>query len=108
MREAGSHIGDTTVVGGAARLPYWGPMLASALGIPLTYREGGEVGGAFGAARLGRLAATGEDPVKVCTAPKISRVVEPVPALKEQMAPRRGLFVDLYKNLKTSFREFGR
>lgn len=108
LREAGSHIGDTTVVGGAARLPYWGPMLASALDIPLTYREGGEVGGAFGAARLGRLAATGEDPVKVCTAPKVSRVVEPVPALKAQMAPRRAMFVDLYRNLKASFREFGR
>jgi len=108
LKDAGSHIGDTTVVGGAARLPYWGPMLASALNVPLTYREGGEVGGAFGAARLGRLAATGEDPVKVCTAPKVSRVVEPVPALKEQMASRRVLFVDLYKNLKSSFREFGR
>lgn len=108
LREAGSTIGDTTVVGGAARLPYWGPMLASALDIPLTYREGGEVGGAFGAARLGRLADTGEDPVKVCTAPKVSRVVEPVAALKDQMAPRRALFVDLYKNLKSSFREFGR
>jgi xylulokinase len=108
LREAGSEIGDVTVVGGAARLPYWGPMLASALDVPLTYREGGEVGGAFGAARLGRLAATGEDPVKVCTAPKVSRVVQPVAALKEQMAPRRALFVSLYKNLKTSFREFGR
>ncbi len=108
LKEAGSKIDDITVVGGAARLPYWGPMLASALNAPLTYREGGEVGGAFGAARLGRLAATGEDPVKVCTAPKVSRVVEPVPAIKEQMAPRRVLFVDLYKNLKSSFREFGR
>jgi xylulokinase len=108
LKEAGSKIGDVTVVGGAARLPYWGPMLASALDVPLTYREGGEVGGAFGAARLGRLAATGEDPVKVCTAPKVSRVVEPVTALKEQMAPRRSLFVNLYRNLKTSFREFGK
>jgi len=108
LREAGSAINDTTVVGGAARLPFWGPMLASALDIPLTYREGGEVGGAFGAARLGLLAATGEDPVKVCTAPKVSRVVEPVQALKDQMAPRRALFVDLYKSLKPSFREFGR
>ncbi len=107
LKEAGSKIGDVTVVGGAARLPYWGPILASALDVPLTYREGGEVGGAFGAARLGRLAATGEDPVKVCTAPKVSRVVEPVPALKEQMAPRRSLFVNLYNNLRTSFREFG-
>jgi xylulokinase len=108
LKEAGSKIGDVTVVGGAARLPYWGPMLASALDVPLTYREGGEVGGAFGAARLGRLAATGEDPVKVCTAPKVSRVVEPVKALQEQMSPRRSLFVNLYKNLKTSFREFGK
>jgi xylulokinase len=108
LKEAGSTIGDITVVGGAARLPYWGPMLASALDVPLTYREGGEVGGAFGAARLGRLAVTGEDPVKVCTAPKVSRIVEPVPALKAEMAPRRALFVDLYKNLKSSFREFGR
>ena len=108
LKEAGSKIGDVTVVGGAARLPYWGPMLASALDVPLTYREGGEVGGAFGAARLGRLAATGEDPVKVCTAPKVSRVVQPVAALQEQMAPRRALFVSLYKNLKASFREFGR
>ncbi len=108
LREAGSAIGDTTVVGGASRLKFWGPMLASALAIPLTYREGGEVGGAFGAARLGRLADTGEDPVKVCTAPKVSRVVEPVAALQEQMAPRRAQFVDLYKNLKSSFREFGK
>lgn len=108
LKEAGSFIGDITVVGGAARLPYWGPMLASALDVPLTYREGGEVGGAFGAARLGLLAATGEDPVKVCTAPKVSKVVEPVTALKDQMAPRRALFMDLYKSLKPSFREFGR
>ncbi len=108
LKEAGSKIGDVTVVGGAARLPYWGPMLASALNVPLTYREGGEVGGAFGAARLGRLAATGEDPVKVCTPPKVSRVVEPVAALKEQMAPRRALFMGLYQHLKTSFREFGK
>ncbi len=108
LKEAGSHVGDVTVVGGAARLPYWGPMLASALDVPLTYREGGEVGGAFGAARLGLLAATGGDPVTVCTAPKVSNIVEPVTALKNQMAPRRALFTDLYKSLKPSFREFGR
>ena len=108
LKEAGSQIGDVTVVGGAARLPFWGPMLATALDVPLTYREGGEVGGAFGAARLGRVAATGEDPVKVCTAPKVSRIVQPVATQKQQMAPRRALFVSLYQNLKTSFREFGK
>lgn len=108
LKDAGSHIDDITVVGGAARLPFWGPMLATALDAPLTYREGGEVGGAFGAARLGLLAATGADPASVCTAPPVSKVVEPVQQLKDQMAPRRALFVDLYKSLKPSFREFGR
>ena len=108
LKEAGSEISDVTVVGGAARLPYWGPMLATALNVPLTYREGGEVGGAFGAARLGRLALTGEDPDKVCVAPPVTRIVKPEAGLKEQMAHRRPLFVSLYQNLKKSFREFAR
>jgi len=108
LKEAGSAIGDITVVGGAARLPFWGPMLATALDAPLTYREGGEVGGAFGAARLGLLAAAGGDPAKICTAPKISRVVEPDTALSAHMAPRRAQFISLYRNLKSSFREFGK
>jgi xylulokinase len=108
LKEGGGEIGDVTVVGGGARLPYWGRILASALDLPLTYREGAEVGAAFGAARLGRLAVTGEDPDKVCLAPKVARVVEPENQFKEQLAPRRALFASLYRNLKTSFREFAR
>jgi xylulokinase len=106
LREAGSEIDDVTVVGGGSRLPYWGPILASAMNLPLTYREGAEVGAAFGAARLGHLALTGEAPAKVCTAPKVSRVVQPDGALAARFAPRRALFVSLYQNLKRSFREY--
>ncbi|MDE2501270.1 MAG: xylulokinase, partial [Alphaproteobacteria bacterium] len=69
---------------------------------------GGEVGAAFGAARLGRLADTGEDPDTVCVAPKVTRIVQPDTALREQMTRRRPLFVRLYQNLKGSFREFAR
>ena len=108
LKEAGSEIGDISVVGGGARLPYWGRILASALDAPLTYREGGEVGGAFGAARLGRLALTGENPDTVCLAPKVARIVEPEADLKAQMAPRRLVFTSLYRNLKGTFREFAR
>ena len=106
LKEAGSEIDDVTVVGGGSRLPYWGPILASALNLPLTYREGAEVGAAFGAARLGQLALTGESPAKVCTAPKVARVVQPDAALRERLAPRRALFISLYQNLKKSFREY--
>ncbi|MBU6298599.1 MAG: xylulokinase [Alphaproteobacteria bacterium] len=108
LLESGGTIGDISVTGGGARLPYWGRILASALNLPLTYREGGEVGAAFGAARLGRLAATGEDSDKVCIAPKVTRVVQPEAGLREQMALRRPLFARLYQNLKGSFREFAR
>ncbi|MDE1937933.1 MAG: xylulokinase [Alphaproteobacteria bacterium] len=108
LLESGGTIGDISVTGGGARLPYWGRILASALNLPLTYREGGEVGAAFGAARLGRLADTGEDPDTVCVAPKVTRIVQPDTALREQMTRRRPLFVRLYQNLKGSFREFAR
>jgi xylulokinase len=40
------------------------------LGIPVHRVEEGEVGAALGGARLGRLAATGEDPEQVCTRPR--------------------------------------
>ncbi|MDE2185032.1 MAG: xylulokinase [Alphaproteobacteria bacterium] len=108
LKEAGGEIADVTVVGGGSRLPYWGPILASALNLPLTYREGGEVGAAYGAARLGRLALTGERPSAVCTAPAIARVVEPVAEMREQLALRRALFVNLYQSLRKSYREYGR
>ena len=108
LLESGGEIGDISVTGGGARLPYWGRILASAIDHPLTYREGGEVGAASGAARLGRLASTGENPDKVCVAPPVTRIVEPEAAFKDQMTRRRPLFVSLYQNLKRSFREFAR
>jgi xylulokinase len=108
LLESGGKLGDVSVTGGGARLPYWGSILASALDHPLTYREGGEVGAASGAARLGRLALTGEDPDKVCTAPPVTRIVGPDAALKQRMAARRPLFIGLYQNLRKSFREFAR
>jgi xylulokinase len=104
--EAGSSIGEISVTGGGARIPYWGRLLASALNKPMTYREGGEVGAAFGAARLGRLALTGENPDNVCVMPPVTRVVEPEPALKDQLAQRRQIYLGLYPNLKKAFREF--
>jgi xylulokinase len=108
LLESGGEIGDISVTGGGARLPYWGRILASAIDHPLTYREGGEVGAASGAARLGRLALTGENPDKVCVAPPVTRVVEPEAGFKEKMSRRRPLFVSLYQNLKRTFREFAR
>ena len=104
--EAGSDIAEINVVGGGSRLNYWNELLASALNRPLTRRSGGEVGAAFGAARLGRIAVTNEDPRSVCIAPPVERVFAPNEELAELMRHRRPVFAAVYRQLKSVFREF--
>ncbi len=103
-------VEDISVTGGGARLPYWGRLIAAALRRPLTYRAGGEVGAALGAARLARLAAGPGDgdgsEEEVCTAPPVERVVQPDTALAALLAGRRRTFQRLYRDLKNTFVEF--
>jgi xylulokinase len=106
LLEKGGSIGDITVTGGGARLPYWGELLAAALNRPLTYRAGGEVGAALGAARLARLALGGNRPEVVCTAPPVAQVVQPDTALASLLATRRRTFVRLYEVLENTFVEY--
>jgi xylulokinase len=103
--EKGGSVGDITVTGGGARLPYWGELLAAALKRPLTYRSGGEIGAALGAAQLARLAVDNERPEEVCVSPPVARVVQPDPSLVELLNYRRRIFVRLYQQLKGTFAE---
>jgi xylulokinase len=106
LLEKGGSIGEITVTGGGARLPYWGELLAAALNRSLAYRTGGEVGAALGAARLARLALGSDRVEDVCTAPPIARVVQPDAALASLLAARRRTFVRLYQDLKNTFVEY--
>ena len=54
-------------------LALWLKIIATVLGIPVDVPADGDFGGAFGAARLGLIAATGADPSQVCTPPPIRR-----------------------------------
>ncbi len=103
LTDSGEHIDSITVIGGGARSHYWGKILASALGRPLTFRDGGEVGPALGAARLAQLADTGADIEAVCTAPAISHFAEPDDALVDLYGARIGKYRALYQNLKSVF-----
>ena len=108
LLETGGSIGEICVTGGGSRSLYWGKMLASALNRPLTYRQGSEIGAAFGAARLARLAFSDEAVEAVCTQPPISNVVDPDPALCSLLAERRTIFIRLYCDLRNAFKEFSR
>ena len=103
LTESGAHIGAITVIGGGAKSRYWGRILASVLGRPLIYRDGGEVGPAYGAARLAQLADTGASVEAVCTAPDILHIVQPDERLVDLYADRMPKFRSLYQNLKASF-----
>ena len=70
LGRASSPITEVDLVGGGSRSALWAQITADVLGIPVHRVEEGEVGAALGAARLGRLAATGEDPAVVCGRPR--------------------------------------
>ena len=64
-------------IGGGAQSGYWLQLLASTLELPIDIPRHGDFGAAFGAARLGMIAATDADPASICTAPNIARTIEP-------------------------------
>lgn len=105
LLEAGTRIDNVSVIGGGARSELWGRILASALDRPLQYHRVGEVGPAFGAARLARLARTGEDAETVCDAPPVEQIIEPAAKLRESCRSRLGRYRRLYAALKDEYRD---
>ncbi|MGO4387855.1 xylulokinase [Microvirga sp. 2YAF29] len=103
LEASGGGIGGLSVIGGGVRSKLWGRILAAALQRPLTYHHGGEVGPALGAARLGRIAASGVSLDEACPPPPISHVIAPEPELVEALVSRRSLYRRLYSDLKSSF-----
>jgi xylulokinase len=101
----GATIDSISVIGGGARSAYWGAILSSALGRPLTYRNAGVVGPAYGAARLVRMAVENAAIEAVCTPPPILHVVEPDSARSDLYAHKIGRYRTLYRNLKELFVE---
>ncbi len=91
-------------VGGGARSPYWGRLLATLLERPLTKREGGEAGGALGAARLAWL-ADGGDLAQVCAKQPVVETYAPQPERRDALMARYARFRGLYPVLQASFRE---
>lgn len=80
LAATGTRIDNLLAVGGGSRSDYWLAAIATALGTPVRVPVAGDFGGAFGAARLGMMAATGAG-AEIATMPKIARTIDPVPAL---------------------------
>jgi xylulokinase len=101
--DAGTKIEQVSVIGGGARSELWGKILASVLNQPLIYREGSEVGPAFGAARLARMAVTCELPATVCLPGKIKHIIEADSAMAAIYRVQYQKYQDLYQCVAAHF-----
>jgi xylulokinase len=102
LRAAGTHIARLKAAGGGTRSRYWLQVLATALGVTVDVPAAGDFGAAFGAARLGLIAATGAEPGRVCTAPTVAETIEPNAALEPAFAAARERYRALYPAIRGS------
>jgi xylulokinase len=100
LTEAGTRIKEADAIGGGSQSRFWLSVLASILNLPLHRLDAGEAGGALGAARLGRMAATGESPTEVCRPPKRVETIAPKPSLTEHYESIYRKYRSLYPSLK--------
>jgi xylulokinase len=103
LEQAGTPLTQAGIIGGGSKSRFWTGLVASVLNIPVIRYQGSDKGPAFGAARLARLAVTGEAAEDVCTAPAVLETVLPEPRLVELYQPRIQAFRSLYQSLKPEF-----
>ena len=82
LAATGTRIEHLLAVGGGSRSDYWLRLVATALDCPVQLPVAGDFGGAFGAARLAVMAATGAG-AEIATLSQIARTIDPDPALKD-------------------------
>lgn len=103
LAQAGTSLREAAIVGGGARSAFWTRIIADTIGIPVLRYDGGETGPAFGAARLARMAFTGERADDVCTRPVILDRTLPDPARHAAYRRQLARFRTLYDALKPEF-----
>lgn len=100
LRLAGTELTRVTAIGGGSRSRFWLKSIATALGLPVDIPADGDFGAAFGAARLGLIAATGADPFSVCVAPETQATIEPEDGLRDAYESAYARYRALYPAIK--------
>ncbi len=100
LKAAGSVVERVTAVGGGSGSALWLEIIATVLGVPIDLPAAGDFGGAFGAARLGLMAATGRPFREVCTPPRTVRTIEPNSTVSEAYEAHYRRYTQLYPAIK--------
>ncbi|MEO1103803.1 MAG: xylulokinase [Pseudomonadota bacterium] len=98
LKDCGTTLDRVIAVGGGARSRYWLEAIATALGVPVDVPGAGDYGAAFGAARLGAMAA-GKDESFIKT-PDVAATIEPNVSLSDAFAEAQSRYRATYQALK--------
>lgn len=99
LASTGTKITRLIAVGGGSRSHYWVQAIATSLDLPIELPVAGDFGGAFGAARLGLMAATGTG-AEIATAPRIARTIDPDTKLTAAFSQAHARYRASYTALK--------
>jgi xylulokinase len=102
LSAAGTKVERATAVGGGSRSRAWLQIIANVLNVPIDVPAEGDFGGAFGAARLGLIAAENTDPLVICRAPSIRESITPDAAAVETSRAAFSHYRALYPAIKES------
>ena len=103
LKSAGTTLSRVTAIGGGSRSHYWLKSIATALDLPVDLPADGDFGAAFGAARLGLIAATGANPTEVLTAPATAETIEPEAALTAAYEDAYQRYRRLYPAIRAAY-----
>ncbi len=98
LAATGTRIDTCFAVGGGSRSDYWLQLIATVLNLPLSLAKDGDYGAAFGAARLGQMAATGD--LTLATPPAVKRQIDPDTALRGAFQDGHARYQALAKSIK--------
>ncbi|MDS9468726.1 xylulokinase [Paracoccus sp. MBLB3053] len=99
LASTGTRFDRLIGVGGGTRSDYWVKLIATILDQPIELPVAGDFGGAFGAARLGMMAATGQG-AELAVPPRTERVIEPDRMLTGAFAEGHARYRTAYQTLK--------
>ncbi len=100
LRDGGATVNRLTAVGGGTHSEIWLKIIATVLDVPIDLPAAGDVGGAFGGARLGLMAATGASYKKICTKPKIAKTILPEKKAQAAYEAAYRRYIQIYPAIK--------
>jgi xylulokinase len=106
LHQSGTKATEITIIGGGAQSAYWRQLMADVLKTKITFRKGGEVGPALGAARLAQLAMEPNlSTEQVCPQPEAVQIHTPNSATQPIFEQRLAVYRQSYSQLRTIFNE---